>query len=239
MSISSVADSVKQRLLNKARSDNRSFNELLQYYVMERFLYRLSVSPHASNYMLKGALLLKVWSSLESRSTMDIDMLGKAKNVDQVLRHVQDILQVKVEPDGLVFDRESLRAERITKHAGYNGVRVPFWGFLGKAQIRMQIDIGFGDVVYPEPKQEALPCMLDFPAPWLLCYSPESAIAEKFQAIIYLGSLNSRMKDFYDIWLLSRQFQFELYFWLPLLRVVLILCCGILSGEFGSMMGSR
>ena len=114
-----------------------------------------------------------------------------------------------VEADGLAFDPDSIRAERITEDADYEGIRIRFLGALGSARIHMQIDIGFGDVVYPEPEESELPTMLDSPAPRLLCYSRESTIAEKLQAMVKLGVLNSRMKDFYDIWLLSRQFDFD------------------------------
>jgi hypothetical protein len=178
---------------------------------MERFLYRLSLSSHAQHYILKGALMLRAWNSPEFRSTMDIDMLGKTENKEtNIIGQICDILAVEVDPDGLVFDLESIRTEHITEDANYEGIRVRFSGFLGTARINMQIDIGFGDIVYPGPEMAELPSMLDFPAPSLLCYSRESAIAEKFEAMIKLGHLNSRMKDFYDIWLLSRQFQFEL-----------------------------
>lgn len=206
-----LSASVKQRLLNRSKKDNRSFNELLQYYAMERFLYRLSLSTHAQHYILKGALMLRAWNSSEFRSTMDIDMLGKTGNEEaNIIVQICDILAVEVAPDGLVFDSESIRTERIDEDADYEGIRVRFNGFLGTARISMQIDIGFGDIVYPEPEKADLPGMLDFPAPTLLCYSRESAIAEKFEAMVKLGHLNSRMKDFYDIWLLSRQFRFEL-----------------------------
>jgi len=197
-----ISASVKQRLLNRSKTDNRSFkvNELLQYYAMERFLYRLSLSRHAQHYILKGALMLRAWNSPEFRSTMDIDMLGKTLNEEtNIIVQICDILAVEVDPDGLVFYSESIRTERITEDADYEGIRVRFNGFLGTARISMQIDIGFGDIVYPEPEMAELPCMLDFPAPSLLCYSRESAIAEKFEAMVKLGHLNSRMKDFYDI----------------------------------------
>lgn len=206
-----VSASVRQRLLNRSKADNRSFNELLQYYAMERFLYRLSLSDHAQHYILKGALMLRAWNSPEFRPTMDIDMLGKTGNEEEnITAQIRDILAVEIEPDGLTFDSNSIQTERITEDADYEGIRVRFRGALGTARIIMQIDIGFGDIVYPGPEKAELPCMLDSPAPSLLCYSRESTIAEKFEAMIKLGQLNSRMKDFYDIWLLSRQFEFEL-----------------------------
>ena len=179
-----ISASVKQRLLKRSKTANRSFNELLQYYAMERFLYRLSLSSHAQHYILKGALMLRAWNLPEFRSTMDIDMLGKTGNEEtNIIVQICDILAVEVDPDGLAFDSESIRTERITEDAVYEGIRVRFSGFLGTARISMQIDIGFGDIVHPEPEKAELPCMLDFPAPSLLCYSRESAIAEKFEAL--------------------------------------------------------
>ncbi len=202
--------SVRQRLLNRARSDHRPFNELLQYYAMERFLYRLSQSVHLDRFILKGALMLRVWRSPEFRPTMDIDMLGRTSNKEaDIIAQIQDILTVDVEMDGLAFDPGSVQTERITEDADYEGIRIRLLGALGTARINMQIDIGFGDVVYPEPEELDLPTVLNSPAPRLLCYSRESSIAEKFEAMVKLGALNSRMKDFYDIWLLSRQFDFD------------------------------
>lgn len=177
---------------------------------MERFLYRLASSRHADRFVLKGALLLRVWDSPQIRPTMDIDMLGKTSNKqDEVIAQIREIIGAKVEPDGLEFDPYTVEAETITDDAEYDGLRILFKGHLDSAIVSMQIDIGFGDVVHPAPKQANIPTLLDFPAPRLLCYSRESAIAEKFHAMIKLGELNSRMKDFYDIWLLSRQFDFS------------------------------
>lgn len=154
--------------------------------------------------------MLRVWCSPEFRPTMDIDMLGKTSNKEvDIVAQIQDILTVDVETDGLTFDPDSIQAERITEDADYKGIRIRFLSALGSARINMQIDIGFGDVVYPEPEESDLPTMLNSPAPRLLCYSRESSIAEKLEAMVKLGVLNSRMKDFYDIWLLSRQFEFD------------------------------
>ena len=205
-----IAASIRQRLLNRAKMDHRPFNELLQYYSMERFLYRMSQSTNADRFILKGALMLRVWQSPEIRPTMDIDMLGKTKNEEtSIMNQIREIISVDVEPDGLKFDANSIRAERITKDADYEGIRIHFKGWLDTARINMQIDIGFGDVIYPGPEEADMPTILDSPTPRLLCYSRESAIAEKFETMVKLGSLNSRMKDFYDIWLLSRQFHFH------------------------------
>lgn len=205
-----IAASVRQRLLNKARNDHRPFNELLQYFAIERFLYRLSRSPHADKFILKGALMLRVWQAPLFRPTMDIDMLGRntENEVEKIVKQVYDICLVEVESDGLEFNTESIRGERITEDADYEGVRIRFVAQLETAKIPMQMDIGFGDVVVPGPQEAILPTILDFPPPHLFGYSLESAIAEKFEAMVKLGELNSRMKDFYDIWLLSRQFDF-------------------------------
>lgn len=208
--IKNMAASVKAKLLNIARVENRPLGEIIQYYSMERFLYRLSLSRHSKSFILKGALMLRVWDFPKVRPTMDIDMLGITDNEEQkLLNQVREILEVEVEPDGLIFDPESLQTEPITEEADYKGVRIRFQGNLGKAIIRMQIDIGFGDALYPSPEQQELPTLLDSPAPSLLCYTRESAIAEKFEAMVKLGEANSRMKDFYDVWMLSRQFEFS------------------------------
>ena len=137
-------------------------------------------------------------------------MLGRTCNDEAKMRTLmQEVLAVEVPPDGLAFQASSITTERIAEEAEYVGIRLRFLGLLGTARITMQIDISFSDLVYPGPEEAELPTLLDFPTPRLLCYSRESAIAEKFEAMITLGELNSRMKDFYDIWLLSRQFDFD------------------------------
>lgn len=208
--VKNMAASIRTRLLNKSRTEKRSFNELLQYYAMERFLYRLSKSAHVEHFILKGALMLRVWNAPEARPTMDIDMLGKTDNSQEAIaKQVEEILASAVDDDGLKFDAASIQTETITKDADYQGVRVRFTGDLHGAKIKMQLDIGFGDALVPEATRADFPILLDHPAPNILCYSKESAIAEKFEAMVKLGELNSRMKDFYDIWLLARQFNFE------------------------------
>lgn len=207
-----IAASVRQRLLNKARKDQRPFAELLQYFAMERFLYRLSQSPHAEKFVLKGALMLRAWDFPLPRATMDIDMLGQnfSNEISRVVAQVQDICTTVIQPeDGLEFDENSIVAERITEDADYEGVRVRFIGKLDAARITMQLDIGFGDIIVPGPQRISLHSLLDFPQVDLNGYSMESAIAEKFEAMVKLGELNSRMKDFYDIWLLARFFDFD------------------------------
>lgn len=203
--------SVRQRLLNLSRRQQRPFQEVLQFYVMERFLYRLSQSEHADLFILKGALMLQVWDVPQSRPTRDIDMLGRIHNEpESLLVRIRDVLETKSVEDGIEFDMDSLSTERIAEEADYQGVRVRLNATLDSARVRLQLDIGFGDAITPPPARMRYPVLLDFPAPELFCYSRESAIAEKFQAMVALGSLNSRMKDFYDVWLLSRQFDFDL-----------------------------
>lgn len=208
--VKNLPASIRQRLLNTAKADRRPFNEVLQYFAMERFLYRLSQSTHADRFILKGALMLRVWQSPAVRPTMDIDLLGRTSNRDaEIAAQVREILSVAVEPDGLVFDLSTIGTERIAEEADYEGIRVKFTGALDAARVNLRIDIGFGDVVVPGFDLADFPTMLDLPAPRLLCYSRESVIAEKFDAMLKLGELNSRMKDFYDIWSLSRQFDFD------------------------------
>jgi predicted nucleotidyltransferase component of viral defense system len=205
-----IVASVRHRLLANARETGRPFNELLQYFAMERFLYRLSESRYADRFVLKGALMLTVWEAPLSRPTMDIDLLGKIdNNIEAMIAVTKDICTQKVEPDGITYDLATIRGEHITEDADYEGVRVRFHGSLGTAHFTLQLDIGFGDVVIPAPAVLVYPTILDLPAPELSGYSKESTIAEKFEAMVKLGALNSRMKDFFDIWLLSRQFDFE------------------------------
>lgn len=209
--LKNVPASVRQRLLNRARSEKRPFDELLQYYAMERFLYRLSRSEYREKFILKGALMLRVWRSSEVRPTKDIDMLGITSNDEsRIVQQIREIITLEVEPDGLSFEVESIDSERVTEDADYEGVRVTFICHLGSAKINMQVDVGFGDIVHPGPVDSNLPTMLDDPPPRLLGYTLDSVIAEKFEAMVKLGDLNSRMKDFHDIWLLSMQFEFDI-----------------------------
>jgi len=208
--IKNIAASVRQRLLNVAKASGRPFQELLQYYAMERFLYRLAQSPHADRFVLKGALMFNAWRAPTSRPTKDIDLLGHMENSTSVLAAaMRDVCDQAVEADGLVFDPESIAAAVIKEDAEYEGVRVTLRGSLENARIAMQIDVGFGDVMYPGPEVTEYPTILDHAAPRLRGYARETAVAEKFEAMVKLGLANSRMKDFYDIWLLSRQFDFD------------------------------
>jgi len=208
--VANLPASVHQRLLNRARQTRQRFNDLLQHFAMERFLYRLSRSEYADLFVLKGALMLAVWHAPQSRPTMDIDLLGRTHNsVDEMVSLIQAVCRQEVEPDGIAFDASTVVGERIAEEAEYEGVRIRFRGSLGNAAITMQVDVGFGDVVTPSPEVVEYPILLDFPAPRLRGYSRESAVAEKFHVMTSLGLLTSRMKDFFDVWLLSRHFDFD------------------------------
>jgi predicted nucleotidyltransferase component of viral defense system len=205
-----IPASIRQRLLNKAHITNRSFNEILQYYAIERFLYRISRSRYAAKFILKGALLFIAWGTSPYRPTKDIDLLGFTMNeLDAVERIFWELCDQEIETDGLIFDKETVKSERITEDADYQGVRINLIGYLGKAKIPLQIDIGFSDVVTPAPIVLKYPTILPMPVPTLRGYPPESVVAEKLQAMVYLGSVNSRMKDFYDLWIMAENFEFD------------------------------
>jgi len=208
--ITNLPASVHQCLLNIAGETFRPFNEVLQHFAIERFLYRLSRSPNADRFVLKGALMLSVWSESVSRPTMDIDLLGRIDNsLGAVVSAVKCACRTEVEDDGMSFSAETVTATRITEEAEYEGVCVRVRASLGKSRITLQIDVGFGDVVIPAPCKVTYPGLLDFPLPKLSGYTMESTIAEKFQAMARLGVVNSRMKDFYDVWMRSRTFDFR------------------------------
>jgi hypothetical protein len=205
-----IAQSVHQRLLAQAKDTGRPFNELLQHYAIERFLYRLGQSNHAEKLLLKGALLLRVWQIPMARPTMDIDVLGRTAGTPDALAAIlRECMTLGVEDDGMRYDPESITTEAITLDADYQGWRIRFQGLLGTARVTMQVDVGIGDVVYPAPIWIDYPVLLDQPAPHLLAYTPENAIAEKYQAIVELDMANSRMKDFHDIWTLAHNLEFD------------------------------
>lgn len=209
--IKNMAFSVRERLKNKSNPETAQFNEILNLYAMERLLYRISRSEYSDRFILKGALLFTIWRNNNLRLTKDIDLLGRLENSEENIRKVfRNILNKKVEDDGIKFFSETICTALIKHDAEYHGVRVTFHAKLDTARIDMQVDVGFNDLIYPPPQKVEFPVILDFPKPVILSYSKETAIAEKFEAMTTLGILNSRMKDFYDIWLLSRNFTFEM-----------------------------
>lgn len=208
--LKNIAASVRQRLMNSAKTSGRPFQEVLQYFAMERFLYRLSQSPHAERFILKGALLFNLWGAPASRPTRDIDLLGRMNNsVDALVTVFREVCHQAVESDGLVFTADSLQGQVIKEDADYAGVRLTFQAFLENARVPMQIDIGFGDIVVPEAALTDYPTILDHVKPRLRAYPKETVVAEKFEAMVKLGQLNSRLKDFFDLWLLSQQYTFD------------------------------
>lgn len=201
--------SIHQRLLNKSHETGRSFNELLQYYGIERLLYRISTSEHSRKFILKGALMFNVWGMAGLRPTRDIDLLGHTSNaIESVTKIFKDICRLDGEADGLEFD-ETLQSEHIKEDADYAGVRVTVIAYLGKTKFPLQIDIGFADIITPAPEPLNYPTLLGHPAPHLYGYPRETTLAEKVQAMTVLGMANSRMKDFYDVWQLIEQFEFD------------------------------
>jgi hypothetical protein len=207
---SNLAASVRQRLLNLSRERQEAFNLVLAQYAIERFLFRLSQSPFAAQFVLKGATLFAVWSGKLHRPTRDVDLLGYGDNSNERLRELfSKLCELPVEPDGLIFDADSIRIEEIRELQEYGGKRIILSVRLDTAVIPLQIDIGFGDVVTPGAAWLTYPTLLPFPEPHVRTYPKESVVAEKFQAMVFLGISNSWMKDFYDLWVLSRQFPFH------------------------------
>jgi len=204
-----MAASVRARLLNLARRTSKPCDEVLIQYALERFLFRLSKSPHKEHFLLKGGLLLVGRGFPRARPTRGIDFLGlMPSDVNVVSRTIRTIGEI-VREDGMVYDFSRMTHETLTPEADYPGVRLKFSGWLGKARVPMQIDIGFGDKVVPEPVEMVFPTLLDSDPPIILGYAPETVIAEKFEAALDLADLNSRMKDFYDIWFLCQVCAFE------------------------------
>lgn len=209
-SVTNVAASVRQRLLNLARARKEDFGLLLTKYALERMLYRISQSEHQAVFVLKGALLFELWTDQRYRPTRDADFLATGDSDPARFAEIfRELCTISVPDDGLVFDPKTVTAERIKEDADYEGVRVNFIGFLEKARIPMQMDIGFGDAITPDASETAFPVILDSAAPVLLTYPKETVVAEKFEAMVKLGIANSRMKDFHDVRALARLFAFE------------------------------
>jgi predicted nucleotidyltransferase component of viral defense system len=209
-STNNLAASVRQRLANVARSRGEDFQFLLNRFGLERLLYRLTQSAHAQVFVLKGATLFQLWTGHSHRPTRDLDLLGQGDpSITRFERIFREVCAAEVAADGLTFLERSVSAEQIKEGAEYQGIRLRINARLGNARIPLQIDVGFGDAVTPGPVDATYPTLLDFPAPLLLAYPRESVVAEKFQAMVVLGIANSRMKDFYDIWILASEFDFS------------------------------
>ena len=208
--VKNIAVSVRQRLLNLAHERNETFDLTLTKFGLERLLYRVSQSRHRNKLILKGALLFEFWTQQRYRPTRDADFLAHADNsAEAVVALFKEICSVEVADDGVQFDPDTVKAERIIEDADYEGMRVTFLGYLEGARIPIQVDLGFGDVVTPAAVETEIRPLLDLPAPKLFTYPRETVIAEKFEAIVSLGVANSRMKDLHDIASLCREFAFD------------------------------
>lgn len=203
MSQRNAAASIRARLKQQADAHQQDFNLTLTRYGLERLLYRLSISPHANRYLLKGALLFALWFDQPHRPTRNVDLLGFGPDdVESAVLAFREMCQIGVD-DGLAFDPASVKGTTIRKGAGYGGVRVDLLAVLDGARIALQVDIGFGDAVTPAPEVVHYPVLLpDLPAPQLRAYPKYTVVAEKFHAICLLGMANTRMKDYFDLWVL-------------------------------------
>jgi predicted nucleotidyltransferase component of viral defense system len=208
--IKNLSASVKERLRNISVQTGKEFQSILRQYIQERFLYRLSKSDYSNNLILKGALLFIAHDISRTRPTKDIDFLGSSltNEKDEIVEIIKNFLGISYE-DGLKFDVEHIDSENIVEDGDYHGVRIKFYAYLENSKQRVQLDIGFGDKIEGGPIEIDFPTLLDFPAPHLKVYSIESAIAEKYEAIVSLQLETSRMKDFYDIVFFAEKYKFN------------------------------
>lgn len=204
-----IGASVRARLLNLARDRGQVFDLLLTRYALERLLYRLSISTHQNRFVLKGAMLVTTWFDDPHRPTRDLDLLGFGDSSSEAMLAVWKEICDTALDDGITFASYALRAEPIREELEYGGLRLRTTATLAGARISVTVDIGFGDAVEPGIEEIDLPVLLDLPAPRLRAYARETVVAEKFQAMVALGHANSRMKDFYDVWILSKSYDFN------------------------------
>ena len=201
-----LAASIRARLKQRADAAKRDFNLTLTHYGLERLLFRLSVSPHADRFLLKGALLFSLWYDQPRRPTRDADLLAFGPDdIDAMVAAFHEICAIHVD-DGIVFDVASVKGSEIRKSSGYGGVRIDMQATLAGARIALQVDIGFGDAVTPGPEAVRYPVLLDdLPAPELRAYPKCTVVAEKLHAICLLGMANTRLKDYFDLDVLLRE----------------------------------
>jgi predicted nucleotidyltransferase component of viral defense system len=206
--ITNLAASLRAKLLNHARDTKQDFQFVLDRWIGERFLFRLGQSKRREQFVLKGATLFLIWKGQLPRPTRDVDLLGYGSaQVEDVISYIKEICSLEVD-DGIVFDLNQIEGQPIREDAEYQGVRVWVPASLDNAKSKLQIDIGFGDAVDPAAEEKELPVILKMEPAKIKAYPPEVAIAEKLQAMVHLGMANSRMKDFFDIWLLSQEQSF-------------------------------
>lgn len=210
MNTRNIGASVRDRLLNKARAEKLDYNLLLTRYALERMLYRLSISDQRDQFLLKGALLFDLWFDVPHRPTHDADFLGfGSADISHVEEIFRSISRIEVE-DGIAFQPDSVKAAEIRKEANYAGVRITLMGLLDSARCPVQIDVGFGDAVVPGPEDVSYPIILTgMPEPQIRAYPRYTVVAEKLEALTSLGMLNSRMKDFFDLWVLAKHSDFD------------------------------
>ncbi len=199
-----LATSIKDRLTNVARKEQRAFEPLLVQFALERLLYRLSISAHRDHFILKGGMLVTLWIENENRVTRDLDFLGyDDDDPDTLVATFRELMEIDAE-DGIRFDGDALISTAIREGLDYGGVRLKTTAFLDKARIPVTIDIGFGDALADATHSLDYPTLLDLPGPNVRAYPPATVIAEKFQAMVVLGVINGRMKDYYDLWAVPR-----------------------------------
>ena len=207
--LKNIGASVRARLLRVSKEKGQNFDLVLTHYAIERLLYRLAQSRHADRFVLKGAMLLLTWFEEPFRGTRDLDLLGYGDPApDAVLEVFREVLG-QDQPDGVVFDAGAVRIGRIREENAYGGLRVRATADVGGARIAVNVDVGFGDATEPPPEWLDYPVLLDMPAPRLRGYTRETVVAEKFQAMVDLGMANSRMKDYYDVWIISQVFEVD------------------------------
>jgi predicted nucleotidyltransferase component of viral defense system len=210
--IDPIAQSVHDRLLRIAADRREDFNGLLARYGIERLLYRLTRTRHGKRFVLKGATLFLIWFDRPHRPTRDLDLLGSGRITESSLRAVfAEVCTARVKPDGLAFDPDAVVVRAIRENQVHRVLRVKILGRLGNARMSVQIDVGMGDVITPSPVKIDFPTLLDLPAPHLMAYPKETVAAEKLEAMIRLGSRNSRTKDPFDLWKMSGHFEFDGY----------------------------
>jgi len=205
-----IAASVGQRLINLSKQRGEDPNLVFIRYAIERFLYRIYCCGQSGKFILKGAMLFAIWAGKPHRPTKDLDLMGFGDASAGKLREIfRRICETEVEPDGLEFNPDSIEITEIREQLEYPGRRIRLEGRLGNARINIQIDVGFGDSIVPEPSEIEYPTLLDMPAPHIWAYPAETVAAEKLESMVSLGMLNSRMKDFYDLRIMAKELAFD------------------------------
>lgn len=209
--ITNMAASVRERLAALQKKQSlRDYQGLMVQYALERLLYRLSISTYYDRFLVKGAMLFTIWNGSPHRMTRDLDLLGSGNPSIQELEDIfKELAEVTVDDDGVIFESSSVRGAEIRAESRYRGVRIEMIGKIGSARLPLQIDIGFGDDYGSKADEVSLPSLIGMPSPQLRAYHRETVLAEKLEAVVHLGLLNTRLKDYFDFWFLGRNFAFE------------------------------